>query len=141
MTFVERIQVEHECARLITAYCLLIDVNDYERFLDLFTDDADWFRPFGQPPMKGKAQFREYLDSRDKSILLRHVPSNIQVDVVDERNATGISYVTAYRCPNYKNGVAPMEGPFIMCEYRDRFAKTPNGWRISWRNTVVIFQK
>ena len=141
MDTTKRIEIEHLCARLVTAYCLTIDVNDYPAFMELFAPDAEWQRPAPLPLLRGHAEFRQYLDSRDTSILLRHVPSNVQVDVIDADNAKGISYVTAYRCPNYKGGVAPMEGPFIMVEYRDRFVRTPSGWRIGRRNTVVVFAK
>ena len=35
--------------------------------------------------------------------------------------------------------MAPLEGPQIVGEYRDRFVRTPDGWRFARREIEVSF--
>lgn len=60
--------------------------------------------------------------------------------MIDENNATGVVYLTLYRHDDPDDAaVRPAEAPAIVGEYRDRFVRTPEGWRFARREVRVDF--
>ena len=70
----------------------------------------------------------------------RHVCNNLLIDVIDEDHAESVVYLTLYRHDHEKpKALAPLESPFMVGEYRDRFIRTPDGWRIAHREIAISF--
>ncbi len=70
----------------------------------------------------------------------RHVCNNLLLDVVDDDHAEGVVYLTLYRHDGEEGRkVSPLEGPVLVGEYRDRFVRTAEGWRIEERLIFVSF--
>ncbi|GAB6880563.1 nuclear transport factor 2 family protein [Halorubrum gandharaense] len=51
-----------DAARLVRRYYEVVDAEAYEELFDLFDDDVVYERP-GQPPIEGKAAFREFYET------------------------------------------------------------------------------
>jgi hypothetical protein len=139
MTDLERMQIEWECGRLITAYCNHVDARNYEAFIALFSEDAEWETQSGGH-MKGHSAFRAYLERRSASSLVRHVSTNAFVEAIDDVHARGRSYVTLFRDSDY-NGTGASEQivPALVAEYHDTYIRKDGRWFFKSRFTKAIF--
>jgi uncharacterized protein (TIGR02246 family) len=140
MDAIDRVAIERECERLVTRYCHIIDHGEASRVAELFSEDGTWRGP--GVVMQGIEQIRVGFAAREanRARMSRHVCNNLLIDVVDEDNATGVVYLTLYRHDgDEKRRVSPLEGVELVGEYRDRFVRTPDGWRIADRSTHVSF--
>lgn len=140
MDDIERMLIERECDRLVTAYCHLIDHGEAAKVVDLFSEDAIWAAPGMK--MEGREQLRAGFQQRQAQTerMSRHVCHNFQCNVIDENHAEGVVYLTLYRNdgePDRK--ISPLVGPAMVGEYRDRFVRTPDGWRINHRELEASF--
>jgi hypothetical protein len=136
MNRIEQIAIEHDCARLVYGYCQLIDVFDYDAFMQLWAEDAVWETRAGT--VKGHAEIRKYLDARPRNVVGRHQCSNVIVDVIDAQRARGRCYFTYYvGAPGAGGAAAVLGGPSVVGEYLDEFRLTPNGWRFAKRGTAM----
>ncbi len=136
----ERIEIEAECYRLVTAYCHYVDHGEAGRIAELFTEDGIWSSP--ENTMSGKAAVREgfMIRENNKSRMSRHVCNNFILNEVSDEEARGIVYLTLYRWDG-KEGrkFSPLEGPTMVGEYQDHFVKTREGWRIKHRQIDISF--
>ena len=140
MDAIEQMAIERECERLVTLYCHVIDHGEASRVAELFTEDGSWRAP--GVVHQGIDEIRNAFATREaaRERMSRHVCNNLRVDVVDEDNATGIVYLTLYRHDgDATRRISPLDGPEMVGEYRDRFVRTPQGWRIAERSTHVSF--
>ena len=140
MDDMRRVQIERECQRLVTAYCHYVDHGEAERVADLFSEDGVWASP--ELTMDGREQVRKGFARRQANVgrMSRHVCNNLLVDVIDEEHAEGIVYLTLYRHDGEDGRrLSPLEGPALVGEYRDRFVRTPEGWRIARREIAISF--
>jgi hypothetical protein len=139
MDALERLLIERECERLVALYSHRIDLQRAEGLPDLFTDDA--LMMIGEESLKGGAELRERIAGLDANIAMRHVCTNVVIDVLSESEARGTAYLTAYVEPRTSEGPAPLPGPLMLGEYRDVYRKTPDGWRIAERRFSPSFQR
>lgn len=121
----QRAAIERACERLVIRYTHSIDLNKREALAEVFCEDA--IIDTAGLVRRG----REILaPPPGPALLMRHICSNILIDVLDERRATGVSYLLAYV-------QAPEDGelrlPAVLGEYYDEFILTENGWRIANR--------
>ncbi|MCP4002794.1 MAG: nuclear transport factor 2 family protein [bacterium] len=140
MEDIERLLIERECERLVTAYCHYVDHGEAARIAELFTEDGVWASP--QVTMKGRAELEQGFQARQDNAarMSRHICHNFLCDVQDANRAEGVVYLTLYRHDgDPERAISPLEGPEMVGEYRDRFERTPEGWRIAERRTVVSF--
>jgi hypothetical protein len=136
----ERLQIERECERMVSLYCHYVDHGEAERVADLFAKDGVWKSP--QVTMDGADQVRAGFRQRQENggRTSRHVCNNCVVDVIDEDHAQGCVYVTLYKHDGEEGQrIAPLDGPEMVGEYRDRFVRTPDGWRFARREVEVSF--
>jgi uncharacterized protein (TIGR02246 family) len=134
----KRLEIEALCTRLSIQYCIAVDARDYDTFAGLFTEDAVWTTP-DKRQWKGHAGIREFTSKIDAK-LIRHLASNILVDVLDEDRARGGSSTTVYRYMG-DEVPAPMDGPSLIVENRDEYRRTAKGWRIASRVIVPVFKQ
>lgn len=138
----DRLLIENACQRLVTAYCHHVDHGEAARIADLFSDDGVWFG--GGARMEGRAALEKGFQARQDQAerMSRHVCQNFLCTVIDEDNAEGVVYLTLYRHDgDPERKFSPLEGPELIGEYRDKFVRTHQGWRMSSREIVVSFMR
>ncbi len=142
MTPTERMLIEHECERLVTAYCHHVDHGQARKIADLFSQDGIWTGPGVK--MEGREELIAGFGHREdqKERMSRHVCQNFLCEVKNEDEAEGVVYLTLYRHDGEPGrAVSPLPGPALVGEYQDRFVRTEDGWRISERKIVVSFMR
>jgi len=128
------------CTDLFVSYARHVDFGDYDKFVDLFTDDAVLDLGFR---LQGKEQIRKSMSERDPELRSRHVMTNIAIDVIDTQTASGIAYLTLYRHigPETLSPTAiNLQGPAGVGHYSNTFTKTTEGWRISSVQLALAFR-
>ncbi|MHC4165064.1 MAG: nuclear transport factor 2 family protein [Planctomycetota bacterium] len=142
MDATERLLIERECERLVTLYCHYVDHGEAARIADLFDQGGTWSAPGVR--MNGREEIHKGFSARqaDRGRMSRHVCKNLLVDVIDENRAEGTVYLTLYRHDGEEDRrVSPLGGPQAVGEYRDRFVRTPDGWRFAERIIEVSFAR
>ena len=124
---------------MICSYANALDNRQWETFISLFTEDAVWQRP-SLEPIVGHAAIRQWTEQWPGSYLSRHIASNIVVDVESADRAAARSCATVYRCDKHAGGVALLEGPTAIVDYRDQLQRTRAGWRFAHREYQFIFR-
>ena len=124
------------CHQLIIDYADFIDHEEPEAFANLFTPDGALTLPSGSA--QGRAAILEDARGRVGRVVMRHVMSNVKVDVVDDDSARATSYVTVY-IAGPSEGPAVVPGPRLIGEYHDEFVRTADGWKISARALEVVY--
>ena len=138
----ERREIEEACKGLVVSLVHHSDHGVDEAAVDLFTADGVWVR--GGKPFTGRDQLLQSFAARSKSVVTRHFTSNIRIVVTDDDNAEGVSYFMAF---NHDSGTdqpelpLPVNLPFSIGEYHDKFVCTPAGWRFAHRMIKRVFQR
>ncbi|HVY85453.1 MAG TPA: nuclear transport factor 2 family protein [Caulobacterales bacterium] len=143
MNDLERMAIEHACARLQTRYCIYADNGEVENFVSLFAEDGSVAVP-EHPAFVGHEAIRWSMNALVATgVTMRHIMTNSLVDVHDESNASGLCYLIAYgsKAPADKDGWRPMEHPGTIGHYKDVFRRTPNGWRFASRVLTRVLRK
>lgn len=132
---------ERECERIIATYCHLVDFGDAPGIADLFTSDGRWTSAEvdmdGQDAIRAGFLRRQGVTRRQS----RHLCMNVVV-TVNSDEATGLSYLVNYRHDSptgTAESPAPADVPKYVGEYRDRFVRTNDGWRIKERLFDIAF--
>ena len=117
-------ELEHRYARFL-------DFGPGEGAAELFTEDGVYEniaeRFVGRDVLA--AHWRE-LHSRPE--ILRHVITNVVVDVIDDDNATSSSYFMFFNAtPGEDVDIAPYENPVVLGRYDNRLVRTNAGWRFA----------
>lgn len=135
-----KLQIEHECARLIRVYCNSIDAHEVDRLLTVFAKNAVWQRP-GNPPLNGHDEIRSFVNGHGKGEVSAHYVTNIVVDVSSEHRATSNAYALVFRgsgtteqCP------LPLKMPRLVVHYSHEFTREGFGWFISRKETRWLFR-
>ncbi|MEQ1640570.1 MAG: nuclear transport factor 2 family protein [Novosphingobium sp.] len=123
MTEDERRAIEADCARLIAIYANANDEARWEDVAALYVEDGVMFRPTApDAPLHGRAAILAAFQGRPPR-KTRHVCSNVVITVDGPGSASGVSAMVLLQ-PD----AAPLAGSF-----RDRFVRTPEGWRFAER--------
>jgi len=136
----KRLIIERACEQLSIEYARTVDFRDYERFVELFADDA--LLDLGMR-LEGKDAIRASMLMRPDEIRTRHVLTNIFIEVRDSQHARGMSYLTLYRhvgVQTTKPGPVPSILPTAVGHYEDSFIRTDAGWRFQTRTLHVAFR-
>jgi hypothetical protein len=127
-----RLLIERECAQLPLLFAKHADSGDHEAIAQLFTEDCIFARPF-QPeyPFHGRAAVQGVFRNRPP-ILVRHMVTNIMVEVLSETEARGTNYLAMLS--SHASTVPPQEaGGLYVGGFEDEYVKTPQGWKFSSR--------
>lgn len=133
--------IKQSCEELSIAYARAVDFRDYDYFVTLFTEDA--VLDTGKP-RKGLEAIRKSLSRRPDELRSRHVITNVFIDVLNETEARGISYLTLYRHVGPESltaGPIAFDGPAGVGHYEDRFEKTAEGWKFKRRKLHFAFRR
>lgn len=140
MTESERTAIERACERIVAQYCHYVDHGEAGRIAELFAKDGVWRSP--ELTMTGIEEVRKHFEARqaNRGRTSRHVCTNCVIDVIDEDHAEGCVYLTLYRHDgDPERTFAPLAGPQVVGEYRDKFVRTADGWRFAEREIEVSF--
>ncbi|MDG2048868.1 MAG: nuclear transport factor 2 family protein [Myxococcota bacterium] len=138
----EKNSIERACERLVVAYTHHVDHGQASRIPELFTQDGRWSAPGIE--MLGREQLRSGFARREanRGRMSRHVCTNFLCEVEDAEHASGVVYLTLYRHDGaVDRRTSPLESPVLVGEYRDRFVRTREGWRMASRQLEVSFSK
>lgn len=133
--------IERACERLSHAYSRHTDFRKYDKFVDLFAEDA-LLNAGGE--LRGKEAIRKAMSKRSDRLRSRHVVTNHIVDVIDEDHAKGMTYLTLYREVSEEardpGHVLGLSGPAAIGHYTDKYVRTADGWRFASRVLEFAFQ-
>lgn len=140
----ERREIVAACERLALDFAWHVDHRNAEDVVALFAPEASFERK-GEI-LKGRDEIRAAQLKRPAGIVTRHVCSNLRVDVLDGRRATGTHYFLLYRHDHAATGTdaaapAPLGPPETLGEYHDEYVRTEEGWRISRRVAKAAFRR
>ncbi len=135
MALQQRHEIEHECERLVYTFHRLFE-SEHSKVADLFAEDGKM--QFGDAePVVGADTIREaYLVVEERAVVELNalIVNNLLIDVVDENNATGFSYVTHYQ-HRYKDakreGTAYLNDPPSLLVWTYEFKRVNGEWKFS----------
>lgn len=131
--------IEWDCTRTLTGFINALDAGDYETMAGLMAENSVWVRRGGDAI--GPAGLREAMKERPRDLIVRHVISNVLIEVIDDDNATGITYLTVYRHhgPSPANGPARLDGALMVGVSYNRLVRESGAWKISEKRTSRTF--
>ena len=129
-----RMAIEHACERLVIRYTHAVDLHAREGLAAVFSDDAV-VEVNGQS-LRGSDIINGPASATGQ--LMRHVCTNILIEVTGDSTATGTSYLVAYVQPADD---ANLGLPVVLGHYHDTFQRTPDGWRIVKRSFDAILRR
>lgn len=136
----ERAAIADACKTLFIDYARYVDFGDYEKFVDLFCEDAVLDLGF---KIQGQEKIRRSMRKRSVELRSRHVLTNLAVDVHDKTAASGIAYLTLYRHigpESLVDAAVPLRGVAGVGHYSNEFELTVQGWRIKSCKLSFAFQ-
>ncbi len=145
----QELGVYHECKRLLLLFFYWDDHGQAAKGAQLFTDDAVLIVSPGLGAWKGKDSISRSLMARqghtDEGVLTIHHLHNFLVEPVSDKEAVGTAYYSVFKSVG-KPGqglpgkhVAKLEQPLSIGEFRTRFVKTDDGWRIAAHEIIYVF--
>ena len=136
----ERIEIERACERLILTYSRALDVGDMNAAADCFAEQGRFSRPMAPDQLiVGREAVRASLLSRPKTLLTRHLSTNMMIDVESRDAASGLSYLTMVSTTPPEGAAPPhvSPGPLWFGEMRDRFVREHGVWKFSERRGSI----
>ena len=81
------------------------------------------------------------MKDRPRDLIVRHVISNVLIEVIDEDNATGVTYLTVYRHrgPPPQHGPARLAGVHMVGVSYNRLVRESGAWKIGEKRTSRTF--
>jgi len=134
MEDLQRLMIERACERLVLRYARSVDLDGRAGLEAVFSEDA--VLDIGGQVYRGRAAITGTRPG--PAPLMRHVCTNIVIDVLDETHATGTTYLTAYV---QAEGDTELALPAVLGEYRDEFRLTDEGWRIAVRTFTPTLRR
>ena len=142
MESIQIARITQECRDLVLALMYFGDHNERAQAVDLFAEDGSWLR--GGRLFTGRAELLASYDIEPPSLVMRHINGGTIVTVNNEDNASAITYYLAYRYDRGDDDAQlplPLELPFSLGEWHDRFVRTAEGWRVASRSTERVFMR
>jgi uncharacterized protein (TIGR02246 family) len=130
---------ELACQRLIERYFRALDAGDAHAVAGLFAPDGIWRR--GENSLQGYEAVRAAVLARKSNVVTRHFVTNIDVHIIDETRAAGLSYYMLYRHEMKPDESAPFptRGPIRSGENLHRFVKADGEWKLAFTQARPIF--
>ena len=136
----ERIEIERACERVIYAYSRALDLGDMSAAADFFAENGSFARPMApEKVIQGREAIRTALLTRPKTLLTKHLATNVMIDVVSRDEAGGLSYLTMISTTPPDAAAAPhvSTGPIYFGEIKDRFVRQGGEWKIFERRGSI----
>ncbi len=125
---------------LTTEYYYRIDHGNAESVAELFTPDGV-FKPGGSGPYVGREAIRAYYAARSKTIVTRHVSTNLRLTYIDPDHVDGLRVITYFR-GDPAEGPPPYHTTPGLMEYHESFVRGHDGqWRFASRRVELLFMR
>jgi len=136
----ERLEIERACERLVYAYSRALDLGDLSVAADFFAEHGSMSRPMTPDQIiQGRETIRASLLTRPKTLLTKHLATNIMIDVESREAARGISYLTMVATTPAADARPPFDspGPIYFGEFKDRFVREHGVWKFLERRGSI----
>jgi hypothetical protein len=136
----ERVEVERACERLVYAYSRALDEGDMSAAADFFSENGSMSRPMApEAVIQGRETIRASLLTRPKTLLTKHLATNIVIDVEGHDSARGISYLTMIATTPAQGSQPPFvsQGPIYFGRFVDRFVREKGEWKFLERRGSI----
>jgi hypothetical protein len=132
--------VEWDCSQVLTRFFNYFDQWRYADMVELFAADGVWHRQ--GKALHGRAAILAALSARSTTQRVRHVVTNLQIDVVSRDAASSLLYVTAYMYDSGERQSAPakVRAPYLVLTAPGRLVRTEDGWRIACLEMIREFE-
>ena len=136
---VERVEIERACERLVYAYSRALDVGDMSAAADFFAQNGSMARPMAPTQViQGRETIRASLLTRPKTLLTKHLATNVMIDVETRDSARGISSLTMIATtPGNAEPPFLSQGPIYFGQFVDRFVREHNEWKFLERRGSI----
>ena len=135
-----RLRIENACGKLPPLFARYADNGDHAALAALFTEDCEFARPF-QPdhPFYGRERVQTIFRDRPP-ILVRHIVSNVLVEVISETEARGTNYLTMLS--SHASTEPPQEaGGLYVGGFEDHYLKVSGQWLFKSRYGRVVLHQ
>jgi SnoaL-like domain len=136
----ERVEIERACEQLVYAYGRSLDLGDTGGAADFFAENGSMARPMApEQVIHGRETIRASLLARPKSLLTKHLATNVMIRVESRDTATGISYLTMIATTPGSADKPPFlsNGPIYFGEFEDRFVRENGVWKFQERRGSI----
>ena len=134
MSEIQELFDRQEIPDVMHSYCRFVDLNLPEKQVECFTIDAaaDYY---GGTELVGRGAILEMLqEALTRFTATCHTLSNIEISFESPNTANSISYVQAW----HRKPSGPEDDYEVRGQYHDRWLKTEEGWRISYRKFLTM---
>lgn len=136
----ERIEIERACERIVYTYSRALDLGDMGAAADCFAENGSMARPMvPDQVIQGREAIRASLLSRPKTLLTKHLATNVMIDVESRDEARGISNLTMISTTPLDDATAPYvsQGPVYFGEFKDRYVRENGVWKLQQRRGSI----
>ena len=136
----ERIEIERACERLVYVYSRALDLGDMSAAADCFAEHGTMARPMTPDQIvAGRETIRASLLTRPKTLLTKHLATNVVIDVESPDTATGLSYLTMIATTPAADAKPPFvsAGPLYFGEFKDRYVRENGEWKFLERRGSI----
>ncbi|MEJ1965333.1 MAG: nuclear transport factor 2 family protein [Gammaproteobacteria bacterium] len=136
----ERIEIERACERLVHVYSRALDLGDMSAAADCFAENGSMARPMmPDVVIEGRETIRASLLTRPKTLLTKHLATNIVIDVESRDSASGLSYLTMIATTPPADAKPPFvsQGPIYFGEFKDRYVREKDVWKFLERRGSI----
>ena len=140
LSTVERIEIERACERIVHAYSRALDLGDMSAAADLFAENGSMARPMApEQVIQGREAVRASLLTRPKTLLTKHLATNVMIDVESRDSARGISCLTMIATTPPADAKPPFNsaGPVYFGEFNDRYVRENGVWKFLERRGSI----
>lgn len=136
----ERSEIERACERLTYAYGRALDLGDMSAAADCFAENGSFARPMNPSQViQGREAIRAALITRPKTLLTKHLTTNVMINVESRDAARGLSYLTMISTTPPQGAAPPFisGGPLYFGEMKDRFVRENGVWKFLERRGSI----
>jgi SnoaL-like domain len=135
----ERLEIERDCERIVYAYARALDVGDMSAAADFFAENGSMGRQMMPDQIiQGRETIRASLLTRPKTLLTKHLATNVMIDIEGRDSARGISCLTMISTTP-GDGQPPFmsQGPIWFGQFVDRFVRENGVWKFLERRGSI----
>jgi SnoaL-like domain len=136
----EKVEIERACERLVYAYSRALDLGDMNAAADCFAENGSMARPMAPDQLvQGRETIRTSLLTRPKTLLTKHLATNVMISVESRDAASGISYLTMISTTPPADSKPPFisTGPLYFGEFKDRYVREKGVWKFLERRGSI----
>lgn len=121
---------EDQVRRTLAGYCQYLDDGDFDRWIDLFTEDARLI--FGGRPTEGRPAIRSYMEQvQPPEGRGKHITANILVELDGDTASASTDYL-------FVRPAAEGLVPVATGRYRDTLVRDGERWRFQQREISLL---